>query len=54
MSYKLNIMPLVALLNTVHTDCISVCCVTSVAPESEGKKKEIRLIYSKNVRALSQ
>lgn len=32
MSYKLDIMPLVALLNTIHTDCISVCCVTGVAP----------------------
>lgn len=40
MSYKLDIMPLVALLNTIHTDCISVCCVTGVAPESAKEEKK--------------
>lgn len=41
MSYKLDIVALMALLNTVHTDCISVRCVTGMAPETtKGKEKK--------------
>ena len=41
MPNELNVVPLVALLDAVHTDGVAVCCVTGVTPDhTEGQNKE--------------
>jgi hypothetical protein len=41
MPNELNVVPLVALLDAVHTDGVAVCCVTGVTPDhTEGQNTE--------------